>query len=125
MLQQSEHCSSTAISSPLIDNVEIAVYTLPNGFIVVTCPDKSLNCLVLVQSATDNPSHMHVGITNSDDDRTVVLSPGDTEVFIAVVTWNKTETIFAGQLTRLSFIPLSQPEPSASTSTFCFMYYCT
>ena len=87
-------------SPPL--NVGIAVGKLLNGSIEVTCPDESLNCLVLVQSTTDNPDQVHVGLINSDDDRTVVLSPGATDVSVVVYTWNNTESIFSGQLSHVS-----------------------
>ena len=72
---------------------------LHNGSIEVTCPDVSLNCLVL---STDNPDEVHVGVISSDDDRTVVLSPGTTEVYVVVYTWNNTESIFSGQLSHVS-----------------------
>ena len=88
--------------------MEIIACMLPNKSIEVTCPDVSLNCLVLVQSTTDNPEQVHVGLINFDDDRTVVLSPGVTEVSVAVYTWNDDQSgsIFTGQLSHTSLLKL-------------------
>ena len=77
------------------------MYKLPNDSIEVTCPDKRLNCLVLVHFP-NNPDQVHVGLINSDDDRTVVLSPGATDVAVVVYTWKNTESIFSGQLSHIS-----------------------
>ena len=89
---------------------------LLNGSIEVTCPDDSLNCLVLLLSTTDNPDQVHVGLINSDDDRTVVLFPGATEVSVVVYTWKRGGSIFSGQL---SFI--SQLETVTSKCEFTVM----
>ena len=86
-------------------DAEVTASKLLNGSIEVTCPDESLNCLVLVWSTTDNPGQVHVSHINSDDDRTVVLSPGTTDMpvlNIAVFTWKKGESIFSGQLSFIS-----------------------
>ena len=76
-----------------------------NGSIEVTCPDESLNCLVLVH-CLNNPDLVHVGLINSDDDRTVDLSPGATDVSVVVYTWKSGGSIFSGQL---SFRSLLEP----------------
>ena len=85
---------------------------LPNGNISVTCPDVSLNCLVLVKSTTDSTDRVNVGHINTSN-RTVVLSPGATDVFVAVYTWNSIESIFTGKLSLIS-----QLKVPASTSKF-------
>ena len=108
--------------APPVVDVGVTAYTLLRGYINVTCPDVSLNCLVLVWSTTDNPDRVHVGLINSDDDRTVVLSltPEATDVSVVVYNWNKNKSIFSGQPIQL--IPLTKFEPAASTSTFGFLY---
>ena len=105
-------------------DVGITASILPNGCINVTCPDVSLNCLVLIWSTTDNPDQVHVGLIDSDDDRTVVLSLTTEAINVSVVvyTWNKNKSIFSEQLTQLLSIPLTKREPAASTCTFGFMY---
>ena len=94
-------------------DVGVTAFILPSRHISVTCPDESLNCLVLVHSTTDNPDQVHVGLINSDDDRTVVLSPGATDVSVVVYTWKRGGSIFSGQL---SFV--SQLEPLTSKCEF-------
>ena len=96
-----------------MEDVGVTAYILPSRRISVTCPDDSLNCLLLVHSTTDNPDQVHVGVINSDDDRTVVLSPGATDVSVVVYTWKSGGSIFSGQL---SFI--SQLEPLTSKCEF-------
>ena len=72
--------------APSVVNVGVTAYTLLRGHIEVACPDVTLNCLVLVWSTTDDPDQVHVGLINSDDDRTVVLSltPEATDVCCGV-----------------------------------------
>ena len=76
----------------------VTAFKIPNESIEVTCPDVSLNCLVLLLSTSDNPDQVHVGVINSDDDRTVILSPGATDVSVVVYTWKRGGSIFSGQL---------------------------
>ena len=53
---------------------------------------------MLLLSTTDNPDQVHVGLINSDDDRTVVLFLGATDVSVVVYTWKRGGSIFTGQL---------------------------
>ena len=79
-------------------DVGVTAFKIPNESIEVTCPDVSLNCLVLLLSTTDNPDLVHIGLINSDDNRTVVLSSGATDVSVVVYTWKRGGSIFSGQL---------------------------
>ena len=89
-------------------DVGVTASKILNGSIEVTCPDESLNCLVLLLSTTDNPDQVHVGLINSDDGRTVVLSPGATDVSVVVYTWKRGGSIFSGQLSfRYQLEPLT------------------
>ena len=103
--------SSWRYVSPAIPpamDVGVTAFKIPNESIEVTCPDVSLNCLVLLLSITDNPDQVHVGFINSDDNRTVVLSPGATDVSVVVYTWKRGGSIFSGQLSfRAQLTPLT------------------
>ena len=79
-------------------DVGVTAFKILNESIEVTCPDVSLNCLVLLLSTTDNPDQVHVGLINSDDNRTVAFSPGATDVSVLVYTWKRGGSIFSGQL---------------------------
>ena len=79
--------------------MDITASTLPDGYIQVTCPEI---CLVLIQSP-NNLEQVYVGFINSsDDNRTVVLSPGASDISVAVFTWRSEESIFSGQLSHIS-----------------------
>ena len=99
---------SVCALSPALSVVDVGVtaFMLPDGNISVTCPDVSLNCLVLVQSTTNNPDEVHVGHINSSEDRTIVLSPGTTNVSVVVYTWNNDSSIFNGSLSHICLLSL-------------------
>ena len=96
------HCDSSwryvSPAIPPIMDMGVTAFKILNKSIEVTCPDVSLNCLVLLLSTTDNPDQVHVGLINSEDDRTVVLSPGATDVSVVVYTWKRDGSIFSGKL---------------------------
>ena len=94
-------------------DVGVTAFILPSRRISVTCSDVTLKCLVLVWSTTDNPDQVHVSLIDSDDDRTVVLSLGATDVSVVVYTWKRGGFVFSGEL---SFI--SQLEPLTSKCEF-------
>ena len=84
------------------------VTKLPNGTIAISCSDKGVDCVALLLNSSD-PSRLEViGVMNGDV-RTVLFSPVTFDgMHIAVLTWERSQSILAGQLSFVSKLKSSK-----------------
>ena len=84
------------------------VAKLPNGTMTVSCLDIELDCVALLLNSID-PSILEViGVMDSDE-RSVLFSPVSIDgLYIAVLTWERSQSILAVQLSFVSELKSSK-----------------